>query len=350
MIYSIDFETRSHANLPDVGLDIYANDDTTEVLCIAWGNKPENVSVGVPQPSKNWQDTKGNILLHVLLDHVANGGKIAAWNAMFEYAIWNCVCVPKYGWPPLKLEQCIDSMAIAAANNVPQSLDDAGDFLATDYKKDGIGKKLIQKLCKPTIRGDFNNDAELLKPCLVTPRTVKPVVQQPPPIMCGKKKRQLLAHDSNLVPFPYNAIQLQIGSPSVETLSEDGWTISRQIFTCAVITSSAVLNPTIYNLLVPNEQYTCIGESQALASQGGLGTKPVYKHTLKIRAANSGMVTDLIRTLSLTSSVAALTFLMFCDGSTDIQFSLKSKERLSSFRQPQFGSLLTSTPAIGTPS
>jgi len=29
MIYSIDFETRSRANLPDVGLDIYANDPST---------------------------------------------------------------------------------------------------------------------------------------------------------------------------------------------------------------------------------------------------------------------------------------------------------------------------------
>ena len=162
MIYSIDFETRSKANLPDVGLDIYANDPSTEVLCIAWGNKPDNVSVGVPQPSKNWQDTKGNILLHVLLDHVADGGKIQAWNAMFEYAIWNCVCVPKYGWPALKLEQCIDTMAVAAANNIPQSLDDAGAFMDAKYQKDPIGKRLIQKLCKPNSKGGFNDDPELM--------------------------------------------------------------------------------------------------------------------------------------------------------------------------------------------
>ena len=48
MIYSIDFETRSKANLPDVGLDIYANDPTTEVLCIAFGTAPENVQVFKP--------------------------------------------------------------------------------------------------------------------------------------------------------------------------------------------------------------------------------------------------------------------------------------------------------------
>jgi DNA polymerase bacteriophage-type len=152
MIYSIDFETRSHIDLTDRGLDIYANDNTTEVLCIAYGSNPNNVRVIDSVFTQNFP----------LLDHVRNGGKIQAWNAMFEYAIWNCVCVPKYGWPPLKLTQCIDTMAIAAANNIPQSLDDAGAFMDSEHKKDAIGRRLIQKLCKPNNKGVFNEDPELL--------------------------------------------------------------------------------------------------------------------------------------------------------------------------------------------
>jgi DNA polymerase len=155
MIYSIDFETRSFANLPDVGLDIYANDPTTEVLCIAFGTNPTDVDVSKPHI------TKTNFGLNHLLEHVRNGGKIQAWNAMFEYAIWNCVCVPKYGWPVLKLEQCIDTMAIAACNNVPQSLDEAGAFLNSEYKKDPIGKRLIMKLSKPSNKMIFNEDKDL---------------------------------------------------------------------------------------------------------------------------------------------------------------------------------------------
>ena len=155
MIYSIDFETRSRANLPDVGLDIYANDPSTEVLCIAFGNTIETVKVLPPQnPATNQ--------LWPLMQHVSKGGKIQAWNAMFEYAIWNCVCVPKYDWPPLKLTQCIDTMAIAACNNVPQSLDEAGAFLNAEYKKDPIGKRLIMKLSKPNTKGLFNADPELM--------------------------------------------------------------------------------------------------------------------------------------------------------------------------------------------
>ena len=155
MIYSIDFETRSFADLPEIGLDKYANCLSTQVLCIAFGTTPETIKVKAPQnPSTNE--------LWPLMQHVSKGGKIAAWNAMFEYAIWNCVCVPKYGWPPLKLEQCIDTMAIAASNNIPQNLDDAGQFMDAKYQKDPMGKKLIQKLCKPNKKGQFNNDPELM--------------------------------------------------------------------------------------------------------------------------------------------------------------------------------------------
>ena len=81
---------------------------------------------------------------------------------MFEYAIWNCVCVPKYGWPPLRLTQVIDSMAVAAANNIPQALGDAAQFMDAEHKKDTRGRYLIQKLCKPH-KGVFNEDPELMR-------------------------------------------------------------------------------------------------------------------------------------------------------------------------------------------
>ena len=156
MIYSIDFETRSFADLTEVGLDKYANCLSTEVLCIAFGTQPDNVLVTDQVNNPHYGH-----FLSKLLDHVRNGGKIQAWNAMFEYAIWNCVCVPKYGWPPLKLEQCIDSMAVAAANNIPQSLGDASIFMDAEHQKDTRGRYLIQKLCKPH-KGVFNNDPELM--------------------------------------------------------------------------------------------------------------------------------------------------------------------------------------------
>jgi DNA polymerase len=159
MIYSIDFETRSRIDIKKRGLDVYANDPSTEVLCVAFGTSLSSIRLYAVHADGFGDDNYPTNLL----EHVKNGGKVQAWNAMFEYAIWNCVCVPKLGWPELKLEQVIDSMAIAAANNVPQALEDAAIFIDAAHKKDPIGAKLIQKLCKPQRNGKFNEDPDLLQ-------------------------------------------------------------------------------------------------------------------------------------------------------------------------------------------
>jgi DNA polymerase len=216
MIYSIDFETRSKANLPDVGLDIYANDPTTEVLCIAFGTQPDSVLVTDQVNNPHYGH-----FLSKLLDHVASGGKIQGWNVMFEYAIWNCVCVPKYGWPPLKLEQCIDSMAIAAANNVPQSLDDAGAFMDSTHKKDAIGARLIQKLCKPNRKGEFENDPELLQQlfdyCAQDVRTEMAIVKLLRPLTADEQRVWELTQRINLRGVPVDPNELQNAVKAVQS-------------------------------------------------------------------------------------------------------------------------------------
>jgi len=210
MIYSIDFETRSKANLPDVGLDIYANDPTTEVLCIAFGTQPDNVEVAQPVPKGYYQTSEH---LGALLKHVAWGGKIQAWNAMFEYAIWNCVCVPKYGWPPLKLEQCIDSMAIAAANNIPQSLGDASIFMDSEHQKDTRGRYLIQKLCKPKKDGWFDESEPLMRElfdyCAQDVRTEMAIVSDLRPLTADEQAIWTLTQRINLRGVPVDPIELQ---------------------------------------------------------------------------------------------------------------------------------------------
>ena len=215
-IFSIDFETRSAIDLKDRGLDVYANDPSTEVLCIAFGNlTTDSVIVTKPRVDPSNED------LMFLLAHVKNGGKIQGWNVIFEYAIWNCVCVPKYGWPPLKLEQCIDSMAIAAANNVPQSLDEAGTFMDSAHKKDAIGARLIQKLCKPNKKGEFNDDPELLAQlfeyCQQDVRTEMGITQLLRPLTVDEQRIWELTQRINLRGVPVDPNELQNAVKAVQS-------------------------------------------------------------------------------------------------------------------------------------
>lgn len=84
-----------------------------------------------------------------LIEYVANGGIIEAWNIAFEWQVWNFYCVPVLGWPPLPQEQCRDAMAKSRASAYPGGLDDAGTVLKLVEQKDPEGKRLIRKLTVP---------------------------------------------------------------------------------------------------------------------------------------------------------------------------------------------------------
>lgn len=107
--------------LPLVGARNYIEHHSFEVLCMAYdmrdGRGVQLWTPGCPAP----QD---------LLDHVARGGLLTAWNSSFEWQVWALRCTPRYGWPLLRLEQMRCSMARAAANGYPRGLDDAGEVLS----------------------------------------------------------------------------------------------------------------------------------------------------------------------------------------------------------------------------
>jgi DNA polymerase len=146
-IVSIDFETRSATDIK-LGVERYSKDPECEVLMLAY-RMPADEEPVVWHRGPHLTDNEAAPA--PLLEHVAAGGLIRAWNAMFEWHIWNNVCVPKYGWPELKLEQCVDTMAQAAAQNLPQALGRCAVAvgLPSDKQKDTRGKYLIQRLCVP---------------------------------------------------------------------------------------------------------------------------------------------------------------------------------------------------------
>ena len=145
MNVSIDFETRSQIDLTERGLDVYSKDDSTEVICMAYSIEGGDVQLWTPdQPLPKWMWYEDTIF--------------TAWNAAFEMNIHRNVL-----GIPARWEQFRDSMAVAAANNIPQSLEEAAIALGVTEQKDPTGKRLIMKLSKPGRDGTFNKDPVLLQ-------------------------------------------------------------------------------------------------------------------------------------------------------------------------------------------
>ena len=141
-----DFETQGRIDLPKKGLDNYVKDPFTKPICFGFGFDDEPVDLFA-------FDRRSTPAIDRVLTHVANGGEFVAHNAPFELGIWNEQCVPRYGWPILRPEQCRCTMAQAYAMALPGSLEKAAAALGIENQKDMAGSRIMLQLARPKYDG-----------------------------------------------------------------------------------------------------------------------------------------------------------------------------------------------------
>lgn len=138
-----DFETYSEADLKKIGAHAYASHYSTEINCMGFAFDDEPVQLieyGQPLPER-------------VVDYVRSGLEVVAHNAPFEFDVWNAVCVFKYGWPPLVIEQMRCTMAQCYAMAIPASLEKAAAALGLSIQKDMVGSRVMMQLAKPDTEG-----------------------------------------------------------------------------------------------------------------------------------------------------------------------------------------------------
>ena len=164
MKLTLDFESRSKADLKETGVWAYGEHPSTEILCMA-----AKLGDGVPVI---WAPDKFLALLpkdHGLplatFDEIFTPEvtEIEAHNAGFEFAIWNTVGVRRHGWPPLDPNRVSCSMALASTFALPRALGKACEALRLPIQKDAAGQRLMLKMCKPNARGQWQEKPADLK-------------------------------------------------------------------------------------------------------------------------------------------------------------------------------------------
>ena len=168
----LDFETRSACDLTRFGSYAYAQDASTQVLCMAWALDDSEVELWTPdQPFP--QKVSAAIL---------SGSTIRAHNAAFERLIfWYVVC-PDFGVPEPELEQFYCTAAQARSNCMPGSLEDAGRFAGASMKKDHKGAALVRKCCVPPFKHSEQDLADLFEYCRQDVRAMRAVSQSIRPL------------------------------------------------------------------------------------------------------------------------------------------------------------------------
>jgi len=146
MLY-LDFETKSNCDLRSKGVYNYAQDASTEVLCMSYAFDDEDVVTWTPdQPFP---------------ERVRNyTGLIYSHNAAFERLIFWYVLQINF-----KLEQFYCTATQARANCAPGSLEDVGRFAGASMKKDHRGAALIRLMCVPPFKHTPDLMAEMISYC-----------------------------------------------------------------------------------------------------------------------------------------------------------------------------------------
>lgn len=167
----IDFETRSLADLPNVGGRNYARDPSGELLVACavdatrdpapvycwsgwlkagvqirgWEVPPNELAeIGFPANAVRWIDPHHDIPAPILVA-VHDGVPLVAQNAdAFDRNVWN-----ELGYPEAKF---VDTMPLFARRGLPRGLDKCGQALF-GVGKDGLGQKLMQMSCIPQKKG-----------------------------------------------------------------------------------------------------------------------------------------------------------------------------------------------------
>jgi len=148
----LDYETRSRCDLRTRGSYNYAQDPSTEIICMAYAFDDEDVVLWTPnQPfSKR------------IAQHFFTQDQIRAHNAGFDRLITEFVLCQDFKVPTPVLSQWYCTAAQARANCAPGSLEDVGRFASSSMRKDHRGNQLIRLLCIPKADGTFNTDPTLL--------------------------------------------------------------------------------------------------------------------------------------------------------------------------------------------
>lgn len=153
----IDFETASSCDLKKAGAWRYAEDPTTEILCLGY---TDGTAFRVLAPYELPVEVCPEQFLKLVYDPDCI---FIAHNVAFEKAIWWNIMMPVYAWPDIPNERWHDTQSVCAMKGLPLKLERAASALGLKMQKDMEGSRATVALSKPNRAGFFDRSPEKLQ-------------------------------------------------------------------------------------------------------------------------------------------------------------------------------------------
>lgn len=154
----LDFETESACDLKKSGAWRYAEDPTTNIICLGYtinGGRPYCLVADDLQ----FDNTDPEFQIAVEDPDCF----FIAHNTQFEIAIWRNIMMPVFGWPDIPNERWHDTQAVCAMKGLPLKLERAAMALRLAVQKDTDGTKATLAYGRPNKAGYLVQTPEKLQ-------------------------------------------------------------------------------------------------------------------------------------------------------------------------------------------
>jgi DNA polymerase bacteriophage-type len=130
-----DIESRSAISLETAGPWRYANDPSTEILCVGYAIDDGEAKIWIPGDP--------------LPEELFAADEIVAHNFAFERPMATCILTARHDWPAIPLAKQRCSMTMALASALPAALDKTAKALGLPFQKDIDGYRLMRRMSRP---------------------------------------------------------------------------------------------------------------------------------------------------------------------------------------------------------
>ena len=152
----LDLETKSQCDLIKKGLMAYAQDITTEIICMSYAFDDGEINTWFPEDDKTFPVA--------VTDYIKTGGLMTAHNATFERYLFNYVIANDFKIKSPTLTQWRCSAARALSHGFAASLGDICKAMNLPLQKQVEGRRLIRDYCAPNFLTEWaSNDKALMR-------------------------------------------------------------------------------------------------------------------------------------------------------------------------------------------
>lgn len=165
----LDFETKSDLNINTRGAMNYLHTPNSDIVCLTYK------ILGPNNKTKLWFPG-----LDIPFKSLSNVRKIYAFNAEFDFMVWNILGTKLYNFPIWPLSKTVDVRAVCARYGLPMNLDMATRVMNVRTRKLKLSEGVMDRMTQPPFIHSSQDEREFFRYAIMDTDSLDELIHQLP--------------------------------------------------------------------------------------------------------------------------------------------------------------------------